>query len=150
MTSSNIERFDEITGKVLGTLYESFPVPVTLHAEKFVEPATYYHEKSGMDLPSQEAEFFVACVRWLADADYLRINGGDYLVVYEAVLTAKGLETLKAVPRSLDDSASIGEQLIEAAKSGVAGQVRELSNNALKRGFALAYTTAAELIRNSQ
>lgn len=151
MTTSNIERFDEITGKVLGALYQQFPVPVNLSAAKFVEPATRYCEIIGGEVPSKDAEFFNACVRWLADAGYLRLNQDAhfYGVVESVVLTAKGLETLKAVPKSLDGAHSIGEQLVEAAKSGMAEQVRDLTNNFLKRGYALAATTAAELINNA-
>lgn len=149
MTTSNIERFDEITGKVLGKLYQEFPVPVSLSADKFVEPATRYCEHLCADVPSKEAEFFIACILWLAAADYLRLKEQGYGVAREVVLTAKGLEALKAVPKSLDGSESIGEQLVEAAKSGMSDQVRDLTNNFLKRGYALAATTAVELFNNA-
>ncbi len=149
MTASNIERFDEITGKVLGKLYQEFPVPVNLSADKFVEPATRFCEHICADVPSKEAEFFIASVLWLAEADYLRLKEQRYGVVVDVILTAKGLEALKAVPKSLDGAHSIGEQLVEAAKSGMAEQVRDLANNFLKRGYALAATTAAELITNA-
>lgn len=149
MTTSNIDRFDEITGKVLGELYQQFPVPVNLSADKFVQPATRYCEHVGADVPSKEAEFFIASILWLAAADYLRLERHCYGIAQAVVLTAKGLEALKAVPKSLDGSLSIGEQLVKAAKSGVAEQVRDLTNNVLKRGYALAATTAAEIINSA-
>lgn len=149
MNTSNIERFDEITGKVLAALYQAFPVPTNLKAADFVEPAYCFDEILGADMPAPEAEFFIACVHWLAEAGYLRLKGDNYGIILEAVLTAKGLETLKAVPKSLEDSQSIGERLVEATRSGVMDQVRDLSNSALKRGIALTYTLASELMTTS-
>src|SRR5690606_29713711 len=149
MPVSNIQRFDEITGKVLAALYEAFPVPIYLPAAQFVEQPTRQCDHMG-EVPSEEAEFFIACVKWLAEAGYLKLSGTNYGCASDVVLTAKGLETLKAVPKSLHDSPSIGEQLIEATKDGVLDQVRELANSFLKRGFALAATTTAEYLRNTQ
>lgn len=150
MTISNIQRFDEITGKVLASLYQSFPVPMNLPAADFVEPATRICEHLGDEIPSEEAEFFIACVEWLAEAGYLKLRETHYGFALDVVLTAKGLETLKAVPQSLNDNESIGEQLIEATRKGVTDQVRDLTNSFLKRGFALAVTSTAEYFRNAQ
>lgn len=149
MAASNIQRFDEITGKVLAALFEAFPVPTYLLAARFVEQPTRICAHMG-EVPSEEAEFFIACVEWLAEAGYIKLRGTNHGCASDVVLTAKGLETLKAVPKSLHDNTSIGEQLIEATKDGVLDQVRDLTNSFLKRGFALAATTTAEYLRNTQ
>ena len=37
MSGSNIDKFNEMTGKVLGELYMNFPMPRHLAVEQFVE-----------------------------------------------------------------------------------------------------------------
>lgn len=137
MTTSNIDQFDLITGKVLGTLYGEFPVPVTLNAEQFVEPATRYCEHVDADVPSKEAEFFTACVLWLAEAGYLRVREQRHGWVRDTVLTAKGLEVLKATPASLQTGPSLGEQLAQASKAGTAEVMRGVVGEALSMGARL-------------
>ncbi|MNN93398.1 hypothetical protein D3C81_2118280 [compost metagenome] len=66
----------------------------------------------------------------------------------QAVLTAKGLEVLKATPASLSSS-SFGEQLQTAAKDGMLDTIKSLTNEALSRGVGLA-TSAAVAWANSQ
>jgi hypothetical protein len=150
MTTSNIERFDEITGRLLGALYENFPVPRSLLIEHFVTDGYSYCAAVDADSPNDKGSFFIACVDWLDKAGFINTNGRDPRRGFgDCVLTAKGLEILKAVPKSLDGSQSIGEQLVEATKSGMSDQVRDLTNNLLKRGYALAATTAAELINQA-
>ncbi len=48
MTASNIERFDEITGLVLGKLYENFPVPIYLLVKNFVDDGYKMNEALGL------------------------------------------------------------------------------------------------------
>ncbi|MNG30984.1 hypothetical protein D3C84_1167130 [compost metagenome] len=53
------------------------------------------------------------------------------------MLTAKGLEVLNAVPDSLAQRTSIGEQLAEASKSGGKELLRSITTEALGIGVRL-------------
>lgn len=55
----------------------------------------------------------------------------------KAVLTAKGLEVLNAVPDRLVQQTSIGEQLAEASKSGIKETLRTITTEALGIGVRL-------------
>lgn len=116
MSVSNIDKFNDLTGRVLGKLYLTFPIPSNLAAEQFVESAVEWNEERKMDLPSKDAEFFIATAGWLIGAGY--INGGvcPHTHVSDAVLTAKGLDILNATPRSLTHTHSLREQLAEIAR----------------------------------
>ena len=118
MSVSNIDKFNEMTGKLLGELYLNFPIPRLLAVEQFVESAVEWSEERQVDVPSKDAEFFIATAGWLIGAGY--INGGvfPYTHVADAVLTAKGLDVLNATPRSLTHAHSLREQLAEIAREG--------------------------------
>ncbi len=115
MAVSNIEKFDALTGKILGALYLEFPVPVALRVEDFVEKPA---QAASLEIPSKEAEFFIATVQWLCNTGYLVGEVKPYTRIDNAVLSAKGLEVLKHVPASLNTRASLGEHLAQATKSG--------------------------------
>ncbi|MDD0973804.1 hypothetical protein [Pseudomonas fontis] len=139
MTVSNIQQFDEITGRVLGTLYENFPVPKSLRIKQFVEDGFIYDERVQVDVPSESGMFFMACIDWLAEAGYLRFRSkahNDGFV--EAVLTAKGLEVLKAIPESLQTGPSLGDQLVDATKSGAKSLLGSIAGQALSIGVHMA------------
>ncbi|MCY1393105.1 hypothetical protein D3C76_201230 [compost metagenome] len=115
MAVSNIEKFDALTGKILGALYLEFPIPVALRLEDFVEhPA----QACAPQAASKEAEFFIATVQWLCNTGYLNGALKPGSGIENAVLSAKGLEVLKHVPASLSTRASLGEHLADATKSG--------------------------------
>lgn len=136
MTTSNIQQFDEITGQVLGALYENFPVPRHLMIKQFVEGGYTSNEQLGMDIANERGEFFIASIQWLSDAGYLSFKDQSYgNGVLDAVLTAKGLEALKAVPASL--TASLGDQLVDATKSGTKNILGSLAGEVLSVGSRL-------------
>ncbi|MCG9095313.1 hypothetical protein [Laribacter hongkongensis] len=139
MPSSNIERFDEITAQLFSTLYQSFPVPIVLAAGKFVSPATQYHKAIGSDAPSEEAKFWVACVIWLQEAGYIRYKSHHHqsACFLEAVLSPKGLEVLKSIPDSLSGKDTIGDQLVDAARTGATDLLKEGVKTALAKGAML-------------
>lgn len=137
MAVSNIEMFDDITGKIFAALYQSFPVPSYLMADSFVDEAMQFSEKHEMDMPTQEAEFFIATAEWLIQAGYLTGTPYPYLRVDNAVLTAKGLEVLKAIPDSVSSKISIGEQLASTAKDEGREAFRGLVGQALGIGARL-------------
>lgn len=137
MAVSNIDVFNELTGKILGDLYLHFPLPKYLPADAYVEAATKWDEKFQTDMPSDEAEFFIATAQWLANAGYLTGKIRHYTHVEDAVLTAKGLEILNAIPESLIGGPSIGERLADAAKEGGKETIRGLVSEALGIGARL-------------
>ncbi|UVJ45531.1 hypothetical protein NVV94_08235 [Pseudomonas sp. LS1212] len=134
MAVSNIEMFDDITGKIFAALYQSFPIPKYLMAESFVDVAMEFDERHGMELPSSNAEFFIATAQWLIDAGYMAGSTHGFIRVEDAVLTAKGLEALKAIPDSVSSKASIGEQLANTAKEEGREAFRGLVGQALGIG----------------
>ncbi|HEN8734257.1 hypothetical protein D3C76_1171470 [compost metagenome] len=141
MTTSNIQKFDEITGQVFGALYENFPVAKYLLIKDFLDDGFSYDENAQGDFPNKNGEFFFACVEWLAGAGYLRFDEKmHYSGFAGAVLTAKGLEALKAVPTSLNKGASLGDQLVEATQSGTKTILGKLSGEVISVGTRIFAT----------
>lgn len=137
MTVSNIDLFNDFTGKILGDLYLQFPIPTYLEAKSYVEAVTEWHEKAQMDMPTKQTEIFIATTQWLVSAGYLSGTVYPYTYVQDAVLTAKGLEVLNAIPESLTGGPSIGESLANAAKEGGKETMRGLVSEALGIGARL-------------
>lgn len=138
MTTSNIQRFDEITGQVLGALYENFPVPRPLVIKQFVENGYTFDEHAGGDRANEQGTFFLACIEWLSEAGYLRFKDTAHgSGVIDAVLTAKGLEALKAFPKSLSTGPSLGDQLVDATKTGTKSMLGSLAGEVLSVGSRL-------------
>ncbi|WP_409261164.1 hypothetical protein [Pseudomonas putida] len=138
MTTSNIQQFDEITGQVLGALYENFPVPRHLLITQFIKDGYTFDEQMAADMANERGEFFIACIEWLSDAGYLCFKDRSYgNGVMNAVLTAKGLEALKAIPASLTAGPSLGDQLVDATKSGTKNILGSLAGEVLSVGSRL-------------
>lgn len=139
MTAANIERFNQLAGAIFSDLYKSFPVPENLEPETYVPDNTSFDEHLQMDVQNDEGEFFFACVDWLSDSGYLRFktrypNNG----FAGCVLTTKGLEVLKAVPDSITTDSSLGDQLVEASKSGAKSVLGNIAGQAISVGVRLA------------
>jgi len=138
MTISNIQQFDEITGQVLGALYENFPVPRPLLIKQFIEGGYTFNEQMAGDIANERGEFFIACIEWLSEAGYLSYKDQSHgNGVLNAVLTAKGLEALKAFPASLTAGPSLGDQLVDATKSGTKSILGSLAGEVLSVGSRL-------------
>ncbi|PMY62079.1 MULTISPECIES: hypothetical protein [Pseudomonas] len=139
MTTSNIKRFDELTGQILGALYESFPVPRALLLKDLISDGISFDERVGFDVPNENGEFLFACIDWLSESGYLRFQSKIHATGYsECVLTAKGLEVLKATPDSLSTESSLGEQLVDASKTGAKSLIGDLAGQALSIGVKFA------------
>ncbi|QXZ12511.1 hypothetical protein KVQ82_20830 [Pseudomonas sp. AO-1] len=137
MAVSNIEKFDDITGKIFAVLYQHFPIPQALMAEDFVENAKQLDDFLGTEVPTEDADFFLATAEWLRQAGYINCAPDPYLYVSHAVLTAKGLEVLKAIPESVSSKESIGEQLATTAKESGKEVARGLVSEALGLGVKI-------------
>jgi len=146
MSFSNIERFDEIVGQAFARLYQSFPVPVTLQAKDFVGGDNVYVKADFNDVmtgkvadntTTPDAEFCIACLKWLVVSGYVTANDAHYSHLPSAVLTAKGLEALKATPASLEMDTPIGERIVQAVKTEGRHGLRALVGHALGIGLQL-------------
>lgn len=128
--ASNFERFDTIVMLALAELYTRFPVRQDLASSTFIVTKDGEHidglspEAEGRlfvedlylkDPYFKRKEFAFESLRWLVDAGYLHGTPVAYDGINDAVLTAKGLEVLKATPDSLQGS--LGERLVEAVKA---------------------------------
>jgi hypothetical protein len=145
MATSNIDQFNEITGRVFAHLYQAFPIPTDLRPAVIeIQEASrgdydpILGTTSGQEPKSQEEQLFVHSVEWLRQTGYLtaeRYAMSDHFT--KAVLTAKGLEVLNAVPGSLKQRLSIGEQLADASRSGGKELLRSITTEALGIGVRL-------------
>lgn len=134
MALSNIERFDEIVGKTFALLYESFPVPrplfpgIFIGEENVMIPDDFLGERF-----SPNAEFCMAALLWLESTGYISARDITQHALGGVVLTAKGLEALKAMPDSLQGP--LGARLMEAAKTEGRELMRSLASQALSMGL---------------
>jgi hypothetical protein len=136
--ATHIERFDELVGRLLSELYTAFPLPRNLFCSDWQAHinAAGLSEIDDFNPCADEARFFTASVKWLGNAGL--IQHGEVLAgtAHDCVLTAKGLEILKATPVSLEGA--LGDRLIEAVKSDSIGTLRQLAGQALSYGVSLS------------
>jgi len=135
---SNIERFNEVAGRVFAALYENFPASTPL---KIAELAGMDEAEVDNMFPRVPQEFrrAEAAITWLRDAGYIWIDDNQQLIVM-ARLTPKGLEALNSVPASIEPSTSIGDVLLSAVRSGSGDIARELVKEAFRASFRLLAT----------
>lgn len=145
---SNIERFDIIVVRALAELYGRFPVRQALLANRFIlsddgqpiEALSPTNEQQlGFDDPDHvyfaQKEFAFETLNWLVETGYVLGAPTDGAYIVDAVLTAKGLEVLRAVPDSLQET--LGERMQEAAKSGMGETARVLIGQVVSLGVGL-------------
>ena len=115
MSDTNIDKFNDLAGKIFAELYEHFPIPYDLVAKKLATP-TFTSEGNDLcllELPASDADFFNATVRWLIGTGYLTGEICPDTQVSGAVLTLKGLEALKSTPHCLTHGLSIRQRLAD-------------------------------------
>ena len=85
--------------------------------------------------PSKHFDVAYGTIEWLLDSGYIR-SSHDLSAhgLTGAVLTAKGLTVLKAVPKSVSNSDSFGDKLSLAVRTGAADTARELLKAIFARG----------------
>lgn len=143
MALKNIELFDTFTGVILKELYENFPVCLDIKVDQMVadnNEGLENVERDRKELILSETLF------WLQDSEFITFKAPDgKMFTYDGhqrsnffmccVLTAKGLEVLKKIPKRLDSSKqkSIGEELIEAVKAGAKKQISDVVGAALSQ-----------------
>ena len=101
----NIKTFDLYVGKILAFLYKEFPCKCELNYK------SHFGEVN--------TKIMFATLIWLKDSGFIDFEStinDDF--IYNAILSAKGLELLKQKPKSLENSISFGEWLSQCASSG--------------------------------
>ena len=137
----NIELFDHYAARILAELYEAFPVKRPLDARKLCGHSDVDEWGTILDERGERSKAFEVArgtIEWLSETGYLR--GGDLgrYGLNGAVLTAMGLDVLKAKPESLRGADSMGDRLVRLVREGAFDLARDLVKSALASGAALA------------
>ena len=135
LPSNNIELFDWYTGMVLGKLYRSFPLPVSISAEDFIDYTTL--RAGTREALEKEESLFLATIKWLADVGYIHFDGMTGVSFFEVILTNHGLLILRAAPLSADESCTLGEKMMQSIKEENTERLRGLVTEALSLGSRL-------------
>jgi len=125
----NIDRFNKITAAVLGKLYSSFPVPITIDCYELARGKSVEDlnaaELKKLHRYDEDVVFHVSTVAWLRNHGYLEQRHDiekHYSILYEdCVLTPKALEAMNA--EATIGEITLGEQLTDIAKD-TGGQVK--------------------------
>lgn len=114
----NIKTFDLYVGKILAFLYKEFPCKCE------------FSYKS--DFGDVNAKIMFATLIWLKDSGFIDFEStinDDF--IYNAILSAKGLELLKQKPKSLEQKKSFGEWLSECEQTGKDEIIRKSASELL-------------------
>ncbi|WP_409306141.1 hypothetical protein [Pectobacterium sp. B1J-3] len=139
MSASNIEKFNEITAVAFSILYREFPLPTVIKIKDLIGDAEVFVEDPRFGMrPTPENEFAYACMDWLVGAGYItgKTKPANFQTIPDCVLTAKGLEVLKAIPDALQEP--LGDRLLDATKSGGKEMAKTVVNQILSTGVSLA------------
>lgn len=135
MSTTNIEKFNEIVGIIFGKLYESFPLKIDLLSIEVIgEPLQYSDGIYSDELCTtvEDHRFFLDTVDWLMTNGYLAGTMSS-ASCHRAVLTAEGLEVLKAIPDSLETP--LGDRIKETLKTESKEALRSLVSQTLGIGL---------------
>ena len=129
----NIELFDLYVGKTFVKLYESFPLRCYLDICEMTEKEL---DEETLRTP-KECEIYRDTVIWLCESNYIKYDSKDQYGFGGAVLSAKGLELLKATPDSMKSKTGIGEKLSAIAKNGGDEALKQTVNAMLSMGLKM-------------
>ena len=76
-------------------------------------------------------------MKWLSESGYIRCGRVYQYGLQNAVLTAKGLETLKATPKNLKAGQNFGSQLAKVVSAGAWETAQQIVAQILKEGLRL-------------
>lgn len=123
---SNLDLFNEISGKIFSECYKNFPVPVHFRQKDFFpeidENDTY--------------DPFYFTLMWLKEYGYITFwePGLPATEFLQTQLTEKALMVLNSVPSSLTSSNTLGQKLIVLAKDGSKEGFREIVRQIISLG----------------
>lgn len=136
----NIDLFDEYVAGALAALYESFPVKRFVDARELCGHSDINDFGAIIDPcgnPSKAFDVARATIDWLVETGYIRAGVRHQWGYADAVLTAAGLEVLKASPESLKAKETLGEKLVRFTKDGSIGLAREAAKAAISTGIGM-------------
>ena len=85
----------------------------------------------------KECEIFRDTMLWLQESGYIKYRTGDIHFFHDVVLTARGLELLKAVPDSVQSKSGLGDKLSFIAKKGGDEALKNMVNTLLSMGVRM-------------
>ena len=134
----NIDLFNEYAARILGQLYEKFPVKDDLDVRS-ITGHTDVNEWGAICAPdgreSKEAQVAYATIEWLADTGYIRADDRRYPFGFaRCVLTAEGLRLLEATPESVQITETAGDKLVRLVKEEAIGLARDTVRAILSLG----------------
>jgi hypothetical protein len=140
MAMQNIDLFDEYVAAALASLYESFPIKRFLDARALCGHADIDDYGAIVDdsgRPSKAFEVARATIEWLVETGYVRAGQRHPWGYSDSVLTAAGLEVLKASPESLKAKETLGEKLVRFSREGSVGLAKEAAKAAITTGIGM-------------
>lgn len=134
---SNIDLFNGITGKLFAELYQNFPQQTEIKPLSFLEDFIDKNDFEG----SFKLEVMVnATLIWLDKAGYIWLKKPEYYgESYSAILSHKGLESLKLVPNSVEPQKTIGDKIIEFSKNRFSDGLNQMVTIAISEGIKFKY-----------
>lgn len=157
---NNIDKFNYYVGCIFAILHEEFPCRSQLDTPKIVGcekcPETIdaggrwtglYMYNGEVQNMTKELEFVYETANWLFETGYLigSIGMTSHGRSAFVTLSPKGLEILKVIPTSIDDSKAkvkpIGEELSEAFNSAAKEKVADIASQALSYMFKIGWDT---------
>lgn len=139
LSQSNIDKFNEVTGRIFLDLYNSFPQPLQIDFDNYLTPL------SNSTDPFEDVvqnffgrKFIYDSATWLKETGFITSISDDDNSFYGTVLTEKGLECLKKVPTSLAAQTSFGTQLKDAVSGGSVDAVRSITSTLITAGATIA------------
>lgn len=140
MDKTNIERFDEVTAKILAALYETFPEPcyIDINALGMTEELPTRNE-AGEVLHTEEwhslDRFAQNSAKWLAEEGYLSSRSNGFYGRY--TLSAAGLKSMKHVDQPEIGAATLGDKMKSASAEGAKAATSKLVDQFLALGAPL-------------
>ncbi len=140
--SSKIEKFDLLVAKLLADLYKKFPQATGISASAYgIQAEEMFRFDGTIDKDiAHELDFFCNTLRWLKRHGYI-----DYSTEYDSgtfmsvAITTKALEVLKGTPESLNTSKSLGDDIVDSARSGATDALKQGVTAALSAGVVMAW-----------
>jgi hypothetical protein len=137
MAMKNIELFDLYVGKIFVLLYEEFPVRKNINACDFLGYKEKYDESNYTDKEDKECGIFESTMEWLQESGYILYKEKSSVWYIDVILSAKGLELLKAVPESVRTKKSIGEHINHLARESTDESLKQAVNMLLSMGLKM-------------
>ena len=139
---NNIETFNRSAAYIFAELYQSFPIPKDIPLNP--APDEIFKDIKDDNNTAVEAHnrimVFQETAKWLIEADYIWGNVEATSQLHNAVLSRKGLEALKSIPKALLPSRKkpLGEQMRVFIKDGSYKLLSKAVDQALSNGLTLA------------